>query len=251
MSVDERKAREREFFNARNAGGETPGAARRGPLQIYYASHAAHRAYFANVASDCRGRSVLEYGSGSGLACFDLAAAGARVAAIDISEVAIEKGRREAARRGVEVDFRVGDAEHMPFADATFDLVCGSGILHHLRMAPALDEVARVLKPGGRAVFIEPMGHNPLLRLFRWLTPSLRSADERALRPQDLALFSGRYREVRMDFYDLLSLFAIPLLTLSGGRALFRLLERVDAALFAVVPPLRSHAGFVVIEARA
>ena len=220
-------------------------------MQIYYASHAAHRAYFASLALECRGKSVLEYGSGSGLACFDLAAAGARVAAIDISDVAIEKGRREAARRGIEVDFRVGDAERMPFGQASFDLVCGSGILHHLRIAPALDEVARVLKPGGRAVFIEPMGHNPLLRLFRWLTPSLRSPDERALRPQDLALFQGRYREVRMHYYDLLSLFAIPLLPLAPGRALFRALERADAALFAGLPPLRSHAGFVVIEARA
>lgn len=246
MSVDERKARERKFFNIRNAG-DAP----RGPLQIYYASHAAHRAYFASLALECRGKSVLEYGSGSGLACFDLAAAGARVAAIDISDVAIEKGRREAARRGIEVDFRVGDAERMPFGQASFDLVCGSGILHHLRIAPALDEVARVLKPGGRAVFIEPMGHNPLLRLFRWLTPSLRSPDERALRPQDLALFQGRYREVRMHYYDLLSLFAIPLLPLAPGRALFRALERADAALFAGLPPLRSHAGFVVIEARA
>jgi SAM-dependent methyltransferase len=245
MSADERKAREREFFNERNR------AATASALQRYYASHAAHRDYFEAVGRDCRGKAVLEYGSGSGLACFDIAAQGARVSAIDISDVAVENGRREAARRGLDVDFRVGDAERMPFADASFDLVCGSGILHHLRMPEALAEVARVLKPAGRALFIEPMGHNPFVRLFRHLTPGLRSADERALRMSDLALFDQRFAEVRMRYYDLLSLFAIPLLRLSPGRLLFRVLERADQALFALLPPARPHAGFVVVEAAA
>jgi len=218
-------------------------------LARYYACHAAHRVYFERVIADCRGKSALEYGCGAGLAAYPLAVEGARVAGIDISDVAIAQAQDEAARRGLSIDFRVGDAERMPFGDGAFDLVCGSGILHHLNIRPALTEVARVLKPEGRAVFIEPLGHNPLVNLFRRLTPGLRTADEHPLLAADLAHAGERFAEVRVHYFDLFSLFAIPLLRFGPGESLFRLLERLDAAAFAGLPFTRHHAGFVVVEA--
>jgi SAM-dependent methyltransferase len=243
MTNAERNAREREFFNRR---GETR---RPSSLERFYACHAAHRVYFERVVGDCRGKAALEYGCGAGLAAFPLAAAGARVAGIDISDVAIAQAQDEASRRGLSIDFRVGDAEAMPFDDASFDLVCGSGILHHLRIPTALDEVARVLNPDGRAIFIEPLGHNPLVNAFRALTPGLRTVDEHPLVRADLAALGERFQDVRAHYFDLLSLFAIPLLRFAGGTAAFRILEKVDEALFNALPFMRPHAGFVVLEA--
>jgi SAM-dependent methyltransferase len=88
-----------------------------------------------------------------------------------------------------------GDAHHTPYPDAAFDLVIGDGILHHLDLDVALGEVHRVLKPGGRAVFREPRLDNPLLKLFRRLTPSARTEDERPLDAADLRRIadSGRW----------------------------------------------------------
>ena len=72
--------------------------------------------------------------------------------------------------------------------DDSFDLVCGSGILHHLDLPAAMRELARVLRPSGRAVFMEPLGHNPAINAFRNRTPELRTPDEHPLLGKDLKL---------------------------------------------------------------
>ena len=61
---------------------------------------------------------------------------------------------RNAKALGFEIEGRVADAESMPYDDATFDLVVGHAVLHHIPdVELALREVLRVLKPGGRFVF--------------------------------------------------------------------------------------------------
>src|SRR4029077_19868431 len=79
------------------------------------------------------GDRVLEYGCGTGSAAFELAERGAHVVGIDISPVAVDEARRVAAeRQSGDAEFRVMNAEALEFPDGAFDLVCGSGILHHL-----------------------------------------------------------------------------------------------------------------------
>ena len=65
-----------------------------------------------------------------------------------------------------------------------FDYVFGNGILHHLDLDKAYLEIARVLKPGGKAYFMEPLLGHPLVQVFRWATPGRRTADEK---PMDFA----------------------------------------------------------------
>src|SRR3546814_1101008 len=77
------------------------------------------------------------------------------------------------------------NAEAMTFPDDSFDLVFGSGIIHHLDIDRAFGEIARVLRPGGRAVFIEPLGLNPAIELYRRFTPSARTPDEHPLLRRD------------------------------------------------------------------
>src|SRR5438270_352918 len=82
---------------------------------------------------------------------------------IAMAPVAMEIARQQAEREGLAIDFAVMDAEHTTFPDASFDLIVGSGILHHLDLDRTYTEIARLLAPGGRAVFVEPLGHNALI----------------------------------------------------------------------------------------
>ena len=92
----------------------------------------------------------------------------ARVVGIDISDVAIEKARGASRAAGIEnAEYRRMNAEFLEFDDNSFDLICGTAILHHLDLTRAYSELARVLKPGGLAVFMEPLGHNPLINVYR------------------------------------------------------------------------------------
>src|SRR4029079_12466389 len=72
----------------------------------------------------------------------------------DISPGMVAAARRNAAALGFEVEGRVADAEELPYPDASFDLVVGHAVLHHVPdVERALGEVLRVLRPGGRFVF--------------------------------------------------------------------------------------------------
>ncbi len=98
----------------------------------------------------------LEVGAGTGYFSLHLLMAGVvdEATCTDISPGMIDTLRTNAERLGIAVDARVADAEALPFADASFDLVLGHAVLHHL---PDLDrafaEFLRVLRPGGVVVF--------------------------------------------------------------------------------------------------
>ena len=83
------------------------------------------------------GRRVLEYGCGAGSYAFILAQHGAAVTGIDISTIAIQQARAAAAQAGLPIEFHEMNAEQLEFADGSFDLICGTGILHHLDLAKA------------------------------------------------------------------------------------------------------------------
>ncbi len=208
--------------------------------------------YRERIFSGCAGKRVLEYGCGLGGQAFALAARGAFVTGIDISEVAVAQARRRAAAESLlpRLTFVKGDAENVDFPDRSFDLVCGSGILHHLDLGRALGEVHRVLAGGGRGVFYEPLGHNPLLNLYRRLTPGSHTPDEHPLLMPEIRAMKNSFESAQAEFFDLLSVFVIPILRIPGGRALLRAAEWSDHRLFRLAPPLRAWGGVVVLELR-
>jgi len=239
-----RQQRERDFHNESFAEGTRARAAK------FYAVHRSSQAAYDGLIHDRpASRDVLEYGCGRGSAAFDLAAAGARVTGIDISDVAIDLATRRAAELGLadRLRFCVMDAERLSFEDASFDLVCGSAILHHLDCARAYGEIARVLRPGGRAVFVEALGHNPLINLYRRRTPRLRSVDEQPLRIADLELARRYFAEARFEYFHLASLAALPLRRQRAFPAVVGALERADQMLFRRVPYLRRHAWMAIL----
>lgn len=100
-----------------------------------------------------QGRDVLEVGCGLGTDGINFARAGARYTGIDLTEASIELVRKRFELEGLEADLRVADAESLPFADASFDLVYSHGVLHHTPDTErAIGELHRVLRPGGVAM---------------------------------------------------------------------------------------------------
>lgn len=101
------------------------------------------------------GKSVLEVGPGSGFAVQLFAEAGARVTAVDLTPWAVETTRARLRAFGLEAEVFEADAERLPFADASFDLVFSWGVIHHTTdMDRALAELFRVCRPGGRLVLM-------------------------------------------------------------------------------------------------
>jgi ubiquinone/menaquinone biosynthesis C-methylase UbiE len=100
---------------------------------------------------------VLEVGAGTGFFLINLALGGcldgARLHASDLSTGMLDVCRRNGEDHGLDIATRQGDAESLPYDDASFDLVLGHAFLHHLPVpGAALREFARVLKPGGTLV---------------------------------------------------------------------------------------------------
>tara|TARA_B100000925_G_C21986516_1_gene464768 strand:+ start:201 stop:983 length:783 start_codon:yes stop_codon:yes gene_type:complete len=132
---------------------------------------------------------VLDYGCGKGLDSLRMLKAGATVYGIDISEKYIEQASNLARDNNIQeskYQFQVMDAHNLKFEDNYFDLVIGNGILHHLDYEIAFKSIHRVLRKGGRLVFREPLGDNPLLKIFRFFTPKARTIDEKPFSGKDL-----------------------------------------------------------------
>jgi ubiquinone/menaquinone biosynthesis C-methylase UbiE len=106
---------------------------------------------------------ALEIGAGTGYFSLNLVRAGVigHATCTDISPGMLETLQANAGRLGVEVETVACDAEQLPFADGSFDLVFGHAVLHHLPdLDRAFSEFARVLKPGGALAFAgEPSRH--------------------------------------------------------------------------------------------
>lgn len=131
---------------------------------------------------------------------------------INISQRELDKGIAASQQTRVKPEFLLMDANNLEFEDNTFDVVYGGGILHHLQFERALDEVRRVLKPGGAMVFEEPLNINPVGKLVRVLTPQARTEDERPLGNAELNLCARRF-SMRSHYLQFLS---VPVGVITG-----------------------------------
>ncbi|HQR40451.1 MAG TPA: class I SAM-dependent methyltransferase [Blastocatellia bacterium] len=116
-------------------------------------------------------KELLEVGCGMGSDLLQFARGGALVTGLDYTPKSIELTRRRFAVYDVPGRFTVGDAENLPFPDASFDVVYSNGVLHHTPDTQrAIDEVYRVLRPGGVAKVM--LYHRQ--SLYYWLVIILR-----------------------------------------------------------------------------
>jgi SAM-dependent methyltransferase len=243
---DDRIARERDFHNDRFGAVEE-----RREDSFYFAAQPGVKAYWRLVRQAIVGKDVLEYGCASGRGSIDLARSAKHVTGIDISDVAIAQAKDEAARRSVtNVTFKVDNAEKMDLPSGSFDLVFGSGILHHLILEEALKEIRRVLRKGGEAIFFEPLGHNPAINLYRNRTPKSRTVDEHPLVKSDFDLVRANFSKCHLEFFGLTTLASIPFRDSGAGRTIRAVGEQVDNIVLKI-PGVRWLAWIVVMNLEA
>jgi len=244
--MSERVQREREFHDQRFA---LPSSRAQKVGRYYGITHTIWERYHQCIEASGAGARVLELGCGPGADTPRLAQGGTRVVAVDISRVALHAARARAEQERVQSGAALAqmNAEALGFRDHSFDVVCGAGILHHMQITEAMNEISRVLRPTGRAVLIEPLGHNTLINLFRRLTPRIRTEDEHPLLAKDLHLLLRYFHKVDVQCHYLTALLAAPLVRLPGFGSVLQALESIDRLLFRL-PFFRRQAWQVLIK---
>jgi SAM-dependent methyltransferase len=186
-----------------------------------------------------QGKSILLCSVSSEAIVF--ARAGAEVYGFDISERQIQAvdvlARRLGVRDRMELD--VMPFEHLTYPDEFFDLAFGIAILHHIDLETGGRELARVLKPGGRAAFIEPLGMNPVLQFAREHLPyprKNRTPDERPLTFQDIEVFGRAFPVAR---HTEMSLFGMLRRGIVTNPRMVGWLDHADEVLLRRFPALR------------
>ncbi|HEY2904300.1 MAG TPA: class I SAM-dependent methyltransferase [Vicinamibacterales bacterium] len=149
-----------------------------------------------------RGKTVLEVGCGAGVDLARFAKGGAIVSGVDVAPSAIALARANFAQQGLRGEFQVADGEHLPFADGAFDFVYAHGVVQYTAQPQQLvDEVRRVLKEGGEAIFQVYNRVSWLNALSKLMKVGLEHEDAPVLLkysiPEFKALVSG-FREVRI-----------------------------------------------------
>jgi len=139
--------------------------------------------YATSLLGDINGKIVIDFGTRRGDNALYFAELGAQVYAFDISKEMINiASRRKIEKRINNLHIEEMAAENLRYPSNFADYIFGGAVLHHTMLSHTRREVHRVIKPGGQAVFIEPLNHNPLIKLFRMLLPSYRSSTEMPLR---------------------------------------------------------------------
>ena len=166
----------------------------------YYSATARSVAYQrAWVERMAPGNVVLDYACGNGTMALAAAGVGAKLAiGLDISDVSVRNARAASESKGLTNTYFVqANAENTMLPDESIDIALCSGMLHHLDLSYAFPELRRILKVGGRVFAVEALDLNPAIKLYRMLTPDMRTEWEKGhiLGPADLR-FARRFFDI-------------------------------------------------------
>ncbi len=199
--------------------------------------------------SDLKNKKVLYYGCGENLSVLErFYLSGTDVVLFDLSEVALVKIHSKHSKAKLVV----ADAHRLPFLDSQFDLIFGRGILHHLEVKTALTEIKRILSGSGEVIFIEPLGINPLISLYRALTPQSRTTDEQPFRLKEIRTIRNSFPSFSCQYYFFTTLVPIllgPLLRRANiFEKTFLKFHQLDKRLFQIFPFLKYLAWITVLK---
>ena len=260
VQLTDRQRVEAEVYNARVR--ESSAALRDDDLTVDAAippfpnrEHVDFLSFALSRLGDVRGRRLLEVGIGSGALSVHLALRGAQVTGIDVAEENVVVARRRATVNGVaeKTSFRVVPVEQLDDADATYDGVIGNQVLHHFELPIAMANIHRMLRPGGRALFCEPVLLLPQgLRRLRDSGPVKRvfprkvdTPTERSISPGDVAVIRQVFPEARLRPFQI---FARIQNFIELDDAWFARIEGIDRRILHTFPALTPLARFVVFE---
>jgi len=233
------------------------------PRHPFYERRELYRATIqALLEEPLRGGRVLDYGCGPADFGVWMATEGAVVTLLDLSPTAIELGLMRARASGVGERVRglAADASRLlQLETASFDLVFACAALHHtLKYAGAAEELARVVRPGGRLILCETWGENPALQAARRLRAL--AAREQEDQGEEIVLTRAQLRrlepwfgEWRIETFHLLAMAKRMLRGRFGqrwARGTMRVLQKADRTILGALPPLRWWCGEALMVAR-
>jgi SAM-dependent methyltransferase len=209
--------REREFHDA---WADTIDPATVRVVESFTGSTSPESQWIAAELGDVRGKRLLELGSGAGEGAVYFALQGADAIATDLSPGMLTVVEAVAARHNTSVTTMVLSADDLSVIPSeSIDIVYAANLLHHVDIARCLDEIRRVLKPGGRAAFWDPIAYNPVINVYRRMASAVRTPDEHPIRRSDLQLFRSRFSSIHYRFFWLTALVVF---------LKFYLIDRVD-----------------------
>jgi len=214
-----------------------------------FAYHSLQYAY--SRLGTLKGKLLLEIGPGRGEDAIFFAKGGAKVLAIDISERSLRLTKSLAEKEGVREKVMVlkMKGEKLGLKERKIDLIFARTTLMHLNRGLFLSEANRVLKNGGRIVFVEPLRFNPFVSLYR-ATFSLG----RLSSPQYLSLkeIRARFKEFsHQEFYLFSLLFLIFSKTFKAAKLYelcLRIAQKVDEGILRLFPNLKNFSWITVMS---
>lgn len=135
------------------------------------------------IAKYAKDKIFLDYACGNGDNAIKAAKASAKLSiGIDISSVSVSNATQKAKKEGINenIYFLQADCENTRLPDQAIDVIICSGMLHHLDLSYAFPELRRILRGGGRILCVEALDYNPLIKLYRNLTPEMRTEWEKS-----------------------------------------------------------------------
>jgi len=229
MNLTLKNTREKEFHNKLQSSSKG-----RFENIFYKAIGHAWLDYYDNLNSLAKNSDILDYGCGVGPTIEKVINYNPKkITGIDISDVSINKAKEKFKNSDIKIELLVDNCEKTKFKNNQFDLVYGLGILHHLEFSKCIDEISRILRTNGSLLFIEPLGTNPIINLYRFFTPGSRSKDEHPLTFKDFDLIEEKFKSVSIKYYGFMTLFFFPFYKSTNSR-IFKALIKFDQLLFKI-----------------
>jgi ubiquinone/menaquinone biosynthesis C-methylase UbiE len=209
--------------------------------------------YLRTLIGDPRGKRILDYGCGSGWLSVYFAKQGAQVDGFDISSKLVELATKRAEMNEVSsgTKFKKMIAEKLEYGDNSFDFVIGISILHHIDLDEGSKELKRVIKPGGKALFIEPLGESKLFdyirnHIFRIHHGEIRDVNaEHPLTYENIMNFGRKFASTQYNEFQLTEMIA----RVTGDRITKIMgLRKLDTFLLSHFKKLRKQCRLVVIS---
>ncbi len=229
MNLSKINQREKEFHNKLH---QTQGLERKNQSKFYKALHVLYKDFLEKLKNEIDNKDVMDFGCGTGnfterVINFNPK----KILAIDISEEAIKNAKNRLNPNHNNIEYRVENCEKLNINSNSFDVVYGSGILHHLDLNQSLAEIKRILKKNGKLIFIEPMATNPIINLYRKLTPNARSADEHPFKFSDIKFIEDFFMNVEIKYYGLFTLIFLKFYKDPHNSKFYQFLCKMDEKL--------------------